>query len=78
MIEIQPVTFDEANAHDSAIQRAIHLLHCAAHTIDAMPDAPMIAADLAVLLWKIEDEVSAARVLWRATETPFGVAPEPE
>ena len=78
MIEIQPVALDAALAHNNAIQNATHLLSCSDYLIEALPEEVQelsVMADLSVLLAKVGDEISAARVKFQPVEKPAPVAP---
>ena len=71
MIEIQPVELDAVLAHNNAIQNATHLLSCSDYLIEALPEEVQelpILADLTVLLGKVGDEISAARVKFEKVE----------
>ena len=71
MIEIQPVSFDAAIAHQRAITNATHLLSCADYLIQALPeDVQELPAmdDLTVLLEKVGIEIEAARVKLESAE----------
>ena len=59
---LKPVSVETAIAHQQAIQDSLHLLHCAQHVTDSMPEDLMIVGDLSALIAKIEKEVIAARV----------------
>ena len=77
MIEIQTPSIESAVAHQQAIQNAQHLLHCAHHLTDNMPEDMMIVGDLSVLLSKIEEEVIAAKVRFQPVEKQQAEAPRP-
>ena len=69
---LKSVSVETALAHQQAIQDSLHLLHCAHHLTDNMPEDLMIVGDLSVLLAKIEKEIAAARVRFEP-EAPHGV-----
>ena len=73
MIEIQPVAIEAALAHQQAISNATHLLSCADYLLQALPeevqDFPVLA-DLSVLLGKVGDEISAARIKFEKEAAP--------
>lgn len=78
MIEIQPVAIEAAIAHQQAITNASHLLSCSDYLIEALPEEVQelsVMADLSVLLAKVGDEISAARVKFETKEKPAPVAP---
>ena len=65
MLQIRPVSFDAAIAHQRAITNATHLLSCADYLIQALPEDVQelpVMADLTVLLGKVGSEIEAARV----------------
>ena len=77
MIEIQPVSFDAAIAHQRAVTNATHLLSCADYLIQALPEDVQelpVMADLTVLLEKVGSEIEAARVKFESAEKPAPVA----
>ena len=74
---IQPVAVEAAIAHSTAITNATHLLSCADFLLQALPEETQelpILADLTVLLGKVGDEISAARVKFEKVEK---AAPRP-
>ena len=78
MIEIQPVALDAAIAHQQAITNASHLLSCSDYLLQSLPEETQelpILADLTILLGKVGDEISAARVKFETKEKVPPVAP---
>ena len=77
MIHDSPVAVEAAIAHSTAITNATHLLSCADFLLQALPEETQelpILADLTVLLGKVGDEISAARVKFEKVEK---AAPRP-